>query len=62
LSFTLAFVAGAIGVVAMIAGAVMLARETRFSFRILQEETKVVSQRVHDRAAKLVEAGPAKKL
>lgn len=60
LSFALAFIAGAVGVFAMIAGAVILARETRFSFRVLREETNFISQRVRDRMAKLGEEGPAK--
>jgi len=62
LSFALAFIAGAVGVLAMVAGAVMLARETRFSFLVLREETKFISQRAHDRAAKLDQEEPLKKL
>ncbi len=56
LSFAVAGIAGAIGVIAMIAGAVMLARETRFSFRVLQEERKFIDEFVSARAAKLAGA------
>jgi len=61
-SFALAFLAGTVGVFAMITGAVMLARETTFSFRILQEEKTFNTERVHQRVAKLVEAASAKKI
>ncbi len=54
--FSLAFLAGAIGVVATIAGAMMLARETRFSFRVLREEKSYITERVHQRLAKLTGA------
>ncbi len=57
-SFCLAGLAGVVGVFAMIAGAVMLARETTFSFRVLKEEKKFITDRVHTRVAKLVEAAP----
>jgi hypothetical protein len=60
-SFALAFLAGAVGVSAMIAGAVMLARETTFSFRVLREEKNFITGRVRDRVAKLTEATSAKK-
>jgi len=46
LSFGFAFLAGTVGVAAMIGGAVMLARETTFSFRILKEETKFITERM----------------
>jgi hypothetical protein len=46
ISFGLAFLAGTVGVAAMISGAAMLARETTFSFRILKEETKFITERV----------------
>ena len=46
ISFAVAFLAGSVGVVAMIGGAVMLARETTFSFRILREETKFITERM----------------
>ena len=37
----------------MIAGAVMRARETRFSFRVLREEKSLLTERVHTRVARL---------
>jgi hypothetical protein len=37
----------------MIAGAIMLARETTFSFRILSEETSFITARVQQRVASL---------
>lgn len=61
LSFTIAFLAGAIGVFAMITGAVMLARETTFSFRILREETAFITERVQKHAAHRIDATPAQK-
>ena len=60
-SFAFAFLAGAVGVFAMITGAVMLARETTFSFRVLREEKTFITGRVHERAAKLIETTPANK-
>jgi hypothetical protein len=39
-------VAGTIGVFAMIAGAIMLARESRFSFRILRDEKNFIAARL----------------
>jgi hypothetical protein len=45
-AFALAFLAGTAGVCSMIAGAVMLARETTFSFRILKEETAFITKRI----------------
>jgi Protein of unknown function (DUF2721) len=56
-TFALGFVAGTVGVIAMISGASLLARETRFSFRILQEEKKYLTGRVHERLAKLMDSG-----
>jgi polyferredoxin len=53
LAFTLAFLAGAIGVFAMIVGAILLARESRFSFRVLQKEKNFLTSRVQERVAKL---------
>ena len=50
LSFGLAALTGVVGVVAMIAGAVMLARETTFSFRVLKEEKNFITDRVHARS------------
>jgi hypothetical protein len=58
LSFAVAGLAGAIGVFAMIAGAVMLARETTFSFQVLREERKFIDEHVSARVAKLAEAAP----
>ncbi|MGA2413740.1 MAG: DUF2721 domain-containing protein [Candidatus Sulfotelmatobacter sp.] len=52
-SFALAFLCGTVGVFAMIAGAIMLARETTFSFRILSEETSFITARVQQRVASL---------
>jgi len=45
------FVAGTVGVVAMISGAALLARETTFSFRVLREERSFLSSRVAERLA-----------
>jgi uncharacterized membrane protein len=50
-SFAVAFVAGVIGVGAMIFGAVMLARETTYSFRVLKAERVFLTARL---------SGPAK--
>jgi len=52
-SLDLAFSAGSLGVLAMIAGAIMLAPETRFSFQVLREERNFLTERVHQRIAKL---------
>jgi hypothetical protein len=60
ISFALAFVAGALGVFAMIAGAAMLARETTFSFRVLREEKTFITGRVRERVAKLIQATAAR--
>ena len=57
-SFAFAFLAGAVGVFAMITGAVMLARETTFSFRVLQEERNFITNRVRQRQAKITKAVP----
>jgi Protein of unknown function (DUF2721) len=62
LSFGLAALTGVVGVVAMIAGAVMLARETTFSFRVLKEEKDFITDRVHARVAKLVGAAPPERI
>jgi hypothetical protein len=51
-SFATAFVAGTVGVLAMISGAVMLARETTFSFRVLREERNFITERVREQLAK----------
>jgi len=45
-SFAVAFAAGAIGVAAMISGAVMLARETTYSFRVLKAERVFLTARL----------------
>ena len=60
--FAVAFLAGAVGVFAMIAGAVMLARETTFSLRVLREETNFITGRVHQRVAKITQPAPAKEM
>jgi Protein of unknown function (DUF2721) len=60
ISFALAFLAGCLGVFAMITGAAMLARETTFSFRVLREEKSFIAGRVRERVAKLVEAAVAR--
>jgi hypothetical protein len=57
--FALAFLAGALGVFAMIAGAIMLARETQFSFRVLREESNFLTGRVRDRIARLTNSPSA---
>ena len=44
-----AFLTGTLGVLAMIAGALMLVRETRFSFRVLVEENRFMTQRARKR-------------
>lgn len=51
--FALGFLAGTIGVLAIIAGAMLLARETTFSFRVLREEKNYLSLRIGQRIAKL---------
>lgn len=48
-SFAFAFLAGGLGVLAMITGALMLVRETRFSFRVLREENRFMTQRARKR-------------
>ena len=52
-SFALSLIAGSLGAIAMIAGAMMLALETRFSFRVLREEKSFLTERVQVRIAKL---------
>ena len=52
-SFAAAFITGSIGVFAMITGAVMLTRETRYSFRVLLDEKKYLTTRIHERIASL---------
>lgn len=53
LTFAAAFLAGSVGVSSMIAGAVMLVRETRFSFRVLREENRFITHRVRERVGRL---------
>ena len=53
-TFVLAFVTGSFGVLAVIAGAIMLARETKFSFQVLREEKSFLTERVRGRLAKLI--------
>lgn len=57
ISFAIAFLAGVVGVFAMIAGAVMLARETTYSFRILQEQKNFFTERVQRRVAAIEGSG-----
>ena len=57
-SFACAFLAGGVGVLAMITGAVMLARETTFSFRVLREENEFFAKRVKRRVAEMSGSGP----
>jgi len=52
-SFALAFVAGSCAVFAVIAGAIMLARETRFSFNVLRGEKTFLTERVHKHLSEL---------
>lgn len=47
--FVIAMLTGTLGVCSMVAGAVMLVRETRFSFRILTEESKFLTERARSR-------------
>ena len=51
--FTVAFLTGSLGILAVIAGAIMLVRETRFSFQVLREEKSFLSERVRGRLANL---------
>jgi hypothetical protein len=45
--FILAFSTGSLGVLAMIAGALMLAVESRFSFSVLRQENAFITGRIH---------------
>ena len=58
--FALAFLAGTVGVSAMLTGAVMLARESRFSFHILREEREFITNRAQERVSKLIGASGSK--
>lgn len=60
LSFAMASFTGAVGVFAIIMGAVMLARESRCSFRILKEEKNFLAERVRARLARLTEPSRSK--
>lgn len=60
LSFGIAMMAGILGVLATITGALMLARESRFSFRILREEKSFIAGRIRRRLASLSAGAPAK--
>jgi len=59
-TFGIAFVSGTVGVFAMIAGAILLARESRFSFRILHEEKSFITEQVGQRLAKLSSGVPGR--
>jgi hypothetical protein len=54
----LAMLTGTLAVIAMITGAMMLVRETRFSFRILKEESKFLSDRARQRVLQNSELSP----
>jgi hypothetical protein len=45
LCFVIAMLTGTLGVCSLVVGAMMLVRETRFSFRILKEESKFLTDR-----------------
>lgn len=59
-SFGIAFLSGTVGVFAMIAGTLMLARESRLSFRILRDEKNFIANRIGQRVAKLSSVASAK--
>lgn len=59
-SFAIAFLAGLVGVFATITGAVMLARESTFSFHVLREEKTFITNRVQTRVAKLAQGAAVK--
>jgi hypothetical protein len=58
-SFAFAGVAGTIGALAMMTGALMLARETTYSFRILKEERHYITEHLSSPAMKLANAPPS---
>jgi len=58
LCFSVAMLTGTLAVCSMIAGAMMLVRETRFSFRILKEESKFLSERARQRVLQTSELSP----
>jgi hypothetical protein len=49
LCFVIAMLTGTLGVCSLVVGAMMLVRETRFSFRILKEESKFLTDRARQR-------------
>ena len=49
LCFVVALLAGTLGVCSMVVGATTLVRETRFSFRILKDESKFLTDRARQR-------------
>jgi hypothetical protein len=61
-SFALAFLAGVLGVLALVTGALMLAWETRSSFRILRQESKFITQRAHSQIARINPATKAQEI
>jgi hypothetical protein len=61
-SFALAFLAGVLGVLALVTGALMLAWETRSSFRVLRQESKFITQRAHSQNARINPATRAQEI
>jgi hypothetical protein len=59
-SFGLGFLSGTVGIFAMITGAMMLARESRFSFRILREEKNFISGQIGQRVSEFSSGAPVK--
>jgi hypothetical protein len=57
--FAIAFISGTIGVLSMVLGAMMLVRETRFSFRILREESSFLTERARQRVLPDSKLSPA---
>jgi hypothetical protein len=47
--FVVAMLTGTLGVGSLVVGAMMLVRETRFSFRILKEESRFLTDRARQR-------------
>lgn len=56
--FAIATLAGTLAVCSMITGALMLVRETRFSFQILKEESKFLTDRARQRVLQNSELSP----
>jgi hypothetical protein len=56
--FVIAMLTGTLGVCSMVLGATMLVRETRFSFRILKEESKFLTDRARQRVLQTSELSP----